>query len=148
LADTHVGGVSDRQVAKIFADGGSRGNPGPAGCGAVITVDGQLVGSVSHFLGTATNNVAEYTGLVLGLEKAHELGIRHVEVFMDSELVVRQMMGQYRVKNEGLIPLFTKARKLASTFASFEIGHVRREYNREADLLANQAMDKAKSGQL
>jgi ribonuclease HI len=132
-------------VAKIFADGGSRGNPGPAGAGAVITIDGETVGSISHFLGTATNNVAEYTGLVLALKKAKELGIQHVEVSMDSELVVKQMHGEYKVKNQGLIPLFLEARKLADTFASFKIVHVKREYNRDADRLANQAMDLAQS---
>lgn len=133
------------QVAQIFADGGSRGNPGPSGAGAVINVDGKCIASVSKYLGVATNNVAEYTGLILALEKACELAIEHVEVCMDSELIVRQMTGKYKVKNEKLIPLFLKARKLASTFASFKISHVRREYNREADQLANQAMDLAKS---
>jgi ribonuclease HI len=135
--------VRQKEIAKIFADGGSRGNPGPAGAGAVINVNDETVSSVSKFLGHATNNVAEYTALILGLEKATELGFEHVEVAMDSELVVKQMKGEYRVKNEKLLPLFTKARKLASTFASFKIAHIRREYNRAADQLANQAMDMA-----
>ncbi len=132
--------MSDSPVV-IFADGGSRGNPGPAGCGAVLIRDGETVSSVSHFIGVATNNVAEYTGLVLALERALALGYSAVDVKMDSELVVKQMKGQYRVKNEGLIPLFNKARALASRFQSFSIGHVRREHNKDADRLANQAMD-------
>lgn len=125
----------------IYADGGSRGNPGPAGSGAVIKRGETTICGLSHFLGTATNNVAEYTGLIIGLEKAHELGLPAVEVRMDSELVVRQMTGQYKVKNEGLIPLHRKASALASRFAWFSIVHVRREQNQEADRLANKAMD-------
>jgi len=136
--------MSDTPVT-IYADGGSRGNPGPAGCGAVLIKDGATVSSVSHFLGVATNNVAEYTGLVLGLERALALGYKVVDVKMDSELVVKQMNGQYRVKNEGLIPLFNQARSLASRFSSFSISHVRRELNKDADLLANRAMDTRES---
>jgi len=132
-------------VARLFADGGSRGNPGPSGAGAIIIVDEKIVGSVSQYLGIQTNNVAEYTGLILDLEKALELGLKDVEVCMDSELIVRQMNGQYKVKNEKLIPLFLKAGKLAELFASFKISHVSREYNRAADQLANKAMDLAKS---
>jgi ribonuclease HI len=101
----------------------------------------EVVASVSVFLGHATNNVAEYTGLVRGLEKAKALGIQQVEVLMDSELVVRQMTGQYKVKHPGLIPLFQKARQLASSFSEFKISHIRREYNKKADALANRAMD-------
>ena len=134
-----------KNTARIFADGGSRGNPGPAGAGAVINVEGKTVASVSKFVGNTTNNVAEYNGLILGLEKASELGFQHVEVAMDSELVVKQMKGEYKVKNERLLELFLKARQLASTFASFKIVHVKREYNRAADRLANQAMDLAES---
>lgn len=127
--------------AVVFADGGSRGNPGPAGAGAVIYKDGKKLFEVSKFIGIATNNVAEYTGLIIGLEKALELGIKDVEMRMDSELVVKQMNGQYRVKHPGLIPLSLKARALAGKFINFTIVHVRREENKEADSLANQAMD-------
>ena len=133
----------ENEVAVIFADGGSRGNPGPSGSGAVLQVDGKTVASLSKFIGTATNNVAEYTGLLLGLEKARAMGFKRVEVKMDSELVVKQMTGQYKVKNENLLPLFEKAARLADTFADFQIVHVRRELNKEADKLANQAMDEA-----
>lgn len=131
------------EIAKIFADGGSRGNPGPSGAGAIITVDGQTKATVSSFVGHTTNNVAEYMGLLLALEKAIEIGIKQVDVYMDSELIVKQMKGIYRVKNEKLLPLFVKARGLASKFSSFTISHVRREHNKIADQLANQAMDEA-----
>ena len=129
--------------AEIYADGGSRGNPGPSGAGAIITVDGETKATVSRYLGNTTNNVAEYTGLVLALEKAHDLHIQQVHVYMDSELVVKQMTGIYRVKDAKLQPLFVKARGLADNFASFNISHVRREKNSIADQLANQAMDNA-----
>jgi ribonuclease HI len=127
----------------IYADGGSRGNPGPAGAGAYLTVDGQIVAQLSKFIGVATNNVAEYTGLLIGLEKALEMGYRRVEVRMDSELIVKQMIGVYKVKNENLQTLFRKADTLATRFSEFKIVHVRRAYNKDADRLANQAMDLA-----
>lgn len=130
--------------ALIFTDGGSRGNPGPAGSGAVLISEGETICEISEYLGIATNNVAEYTALVLALEKALVLGFREVEVRTDSELMVKQMIGQYRVKNEGLIPLFKKARGLASRFASFQIAHVPRENNKDADRLANRAMDQGR----
>ncbi len=133
--------------AVIYADGGSRGNPGPAAAGAVITIDGEVKATISKFLGNTTNNVAEYTGLVLALEKALELGITQVHVYLDSELVVKQMKGLYRVKNEKLLPLFMKAKALSAKFSSFKIGHVRREHNKIADALANEAMDKAQAMQ-
>ena len=132
------------QKSIAYADGGSRGNPGPAGIGAWLTSDGTTLATVSHFIGVATNNVAEYTALVRILEAAVKLGIEHIEVRMDSELVVRQMLGQYRVKNQGLIPLFFQAKALTQRFKSFSIVHVPREMNKEADRLANQAMDAAR----
>lgn len=128
-------------AAIIYTDGGARGNPGPAGCGAVLKQDGRTLCEIGKYLGVTTNNVAEYSALLAALEKALELGLKEVEVRMDSELVVRQMNGQYRVKNEGLIPLFRKAQQLASRFGSFRIVHVRREMNAEADRLANKAID-------
>ncbi len=134
--------------AVIHADGGSRGNPGPAGAGAVITLNGEIQAEISKFLGHTTNNVAEYTSLVLALEKALHLHIKEVHVYMDSELIVKQMTGLYRVKNEKLLPLFVKARGLASKFSSFNISHVRREQNKIADRLANEAMDHGQGGLL
>ena len=134
--------MSDK-LAIIHVDGGSRGNPGPAGAGAIIQIDNETKATISQFLGSATNNVAEYTGLILALEKAAEMGIKQVDIYMDSELVVKQMKGQYRVKNEKLLPLFVKARTLTTKFSSFNINHVRREQNKIADRLANEAMDNA-----
>lgn len=134
-------------TALIYADGGSRGNPGPAGCGVVISnlETGEALADISEFLGNATNNVAEYTGLLLGLEKVLALGISQVEVRMDSELVVKQIKGEYRVKNENLKPLFIKCTDLRRRFTKFGIAHVRREQNKDADRLANLAMDRGKN---
>jgi ribonuclease HI len=133
------------KVAVIYADGGSRGNPGPSGSGAVIKAhdeNGEILANLSKYVGITTNNVAEYTGLLIGLTKAIEMGVAEVEVRMDSELIVKQMKGIYRVKNEKLIPLFQEAVKLSRQFKRFNIEHVRREYNKEADRLANEAMDR------
>lgn len=138
----HLPEFDTTKTVMAFADGGSRGNPGPAAYGAVLEQDASEV-TLSDYLGITTNNVAEYTGLVKVLEKAAELGIKDLEVRMDSELVVKQMLGQYRVRNPGLIPLYEKAKMLSSRFPNFRIVHVRREYNKKADQLANQAMDMA-----
>jgi probable phosphoglycerate mutase len=132
--------VSD---AVIYTDGGSRGNPGPAGAGAVILQAGKAVAEISEFLGVQTNNVAEYTALVLALKKALQLGISNVEVRMDSELIVKQMQGKYKVKHSGLKPLFIETVNLSKKFLSFRIAHVPREENSHADQLANAAMDAA-----
>ncbi|MBX9720278.1 MAG: ribonuclease HI family protein [Candidatus Obscuribacterales bacterium] len=126
-----------------FADGGSRGNPGPAAYGALLEQDGVKIIEISAFIGHATNNVAEWTGLLEILKKARELGVKDLEVRMDSELVVKQLRGQYKVKNENLIPIYEKAKILSDRFPIFSIVHVRREYNKEADRLANQALDQA-----
>jgi ribonuclease HI len=137
-----IGKMDDKELVIIYTDGGSRGNPGPAGAGAVLCRGGENISKISEYLGVQTNNFAEYTALVLALQKAKDMGVRNVEVRMDSELIVKQMTGAYRVKNSGLIPLFTKARRLADEFPNFHIVHVRREFNKEADSLANLAMDK------
>lgn len=127
----------------VYTDGAARGNPGPAGAGAHLEDDaGKHVASVAQFLGDATNNVAEYSALLLGLERAHVLGARDVEVRADSELMVKQMRGEYRVRNAGLKPLFERARTLAARFDSVKYVHVRRELNQAADRLANQAIDR------
>ncbi len=135
---------SNEKFAVVFADGGSRGNPGPAGAGAIIREgagDGTVVAELAEFLGHQTNNVAEYTGLIIGLKGALEHGFSAVEVRMDSELIVKQMKGLYRVKHPGLQPLHREAQQLASKFKKFQIVHVRRELNKDADRLANKAMD-------
>ncbi len=127
----------------VHVDGGSRGNPGPAGAGIVVSADdGTVLIERGIFIGHATNNVAEYRGLIGGLESAALLGAREVEIVSDSELMVRQMNGQYRVKNAGLKPLYDKACQLARRFARCQFRHVRREQNVLADKLANLAMDR------
>ncbi len=126
----------------LFSDGGSRGNPGPAGCGAVLLDPaGRQVGAWRQYLGLATNNHAEYQGLILGLTRAAELGVRELTVLMDSELLVRQLSGQYQVKSPQLKPLYEQARRLLAGFARVQVRHIPREQNRQADALANQAMD-------
>lgn len=126
----------------LYTDGASRGNPGPAGAGALLTDPaGNLLAEVSEPLGLATNNVAEYTALLRGLERALALGARRVRVFADSELMIRQLQGAYKVKNAGLLPLFQQARTLLRRFEEVSLTHVPREKNREADRLANQAID-------
>ena len=128
--------------ATLFADGGSRGNPGPAASGAVLfDENGAVLREIGTFLGVATNNVAEWTGLLTGLEAAIELGIDRLDVRLDSELVVKQISGVYRVKHEGLIPLHAKAKVLLRQFAHVDVQHVRRNANKAADALVNQVLD-------
>jgi ribonuclease HI len=126
----------------MFADGGSRGNPGPAASGAVLFDEsGAVLREIGTYLGVATNNVAEWTGLLTGLEAALELGIDDLSVRLDSELVVKQISGAYRVKHEGLIPLHAKAKLLLCKFARVDVQHVRRKENAAADALVNQVLD-------
>jgi ribonuclease HI len=133
--------------ATLFADGGSRGNPGPAASGAVLFDEsGNVLREVGTFLGVATNNVAEWTGLLTGLEAALELGVDDLTVRMDSELVVKQVSGVYRVKHEGLIPLYAKAKSLLRKFARVDIGHVPRKQNAAADAVVNQVLDAQREG--
>ena len=128
--------------ATMFADGGSRGNPGPAASGAVLFDEaGAVLREVGTFLGVATNNVAEWTGLLTGLEAALELGVDDLSVRLDSELVVKQISGAYRVKNEGLIPLHAKAKVLLRKFAHVDVKHVPRKQNAAADAVVNQVLD-------
>jgi len=122
-------------------DGGSRGNPGPAGYGVrVEQPDGTIV-ELKEFLGTCTNNVAEYSGLLAALHWAAEHGVSQLRIRSDSELLIKQMRGEYRVKNPGLQPLYEEARALARTIGRVTFEHVRREFNKDADRLANEAMD-------
>jgi ribonuclease HI len=127
-----------------YIDGGARGNPGPAGFGVrVETAEGSLVEEFHESIGTATNNVAEYRGLLAALEWAKRHGHRALHVRSDSLLLVQQMLGNYKVKNEGLQPLHAKARVLAFEIGRVTYEHVRRESNKHADRLANAAMDGA-----
>ena len=132
------------QKVVVEADGGARGNPGPAGYGAVVRgLDGTVLAERAEAIGLATNNVAEYRGLIAGLEAAAELGASEVEVRMDSKLVIEQMSGRWQVKHPGLRPLAARAAALAATFASVTYVWVPRDRNTHADTLANQAMDAA-----
>jgi len=127
--------------AILRSDGGARGNPGPAGAGFIIEADGAIICAAGRFLGEVTNNVAEYQALIWGLENVKALGYSEVAVFADSELLVKQITGHYKVKNAGLKPLFGRALGLLREFERFEILHVRREENMAADAMANAAMD-------
>lgn len=127
---------------RINIDGGSRGNPGPASYGVVIRDPrGQVVAKLKKYIGRTTNNVAEYYGLIAALDYAQQHAIRSLRIESDSELLVRQMRGQYKVKSPELRPLFERASKMARAFDAFKIDHVYREQNAEADALANEAMD-------
>lgn len=127
----------------LFSDGGARGNPGIAGAGAVLyNEEKQIIWKGSKFCGETTNNVAEYMGLIIGLEKALELEITDLTVFMDSNLIVEQMNGNWKVKNIGLKPLFEKAKALAEKIPEILFQHIPREKNKIADRLANEAMDR------
>jgi probable phosphoglycerate mutase len=131
-------------VITAYIDGGARGNPGPAGYGVRIeAADGSLVDELHAGLGIATNNVAEYNGLLAALRYAVEHGHRELRIKADSELLVKQMRGEYRVKHPGLQPLHQQARDLASRLGRVTFEHVRREQNKEADRLSNLGMDEA-----
>ena len=130
--------------ARLFTDGVARGNPGPAAYGFVLEAeDGTVLAAEGRAIGTATNNVAEYSGLVAGLQKALELHVPVVEVVSDSELMVKQMRGEYRVKNEALRGLFIEANALARRLEAVEYRHVKRAHNELADRLVNEALDAA-----
>ena len=130
-------------AATANIDGGSRGNPGPAGYGVRIERDGGEIVELKQSLASATNNVAEYRGLLAALTWAAQHGIATLHVRSDSELLVKQMRGEYRVKNPGLQPLYEEARSLARQIGRVTFEHVRREFNKDADRLANEAMDEA-----
>ena len=126
-------------------DGGARGNPGPAGYGVVIhDASGRKIAELSEYLGHQTNNYAEYQGLLAALGYAHANAIKALKIVSDSELMVRQMKGIYKVRNPGLRKLYDEAQQLARQLDHFEIRHALREHNRDADRLANQAMDRGK----
>jgi ribonuclease HI len=135
---------SDSQQIIAHIDGGSRGNPGPAAYAVVVSAgDGTRLASFSKYLGHATNNVAEYEGLLAALDYAQEHNYRRLKIITDSELLARQINGQYKVKSPNLKLLYDRARMLIAQFDAFHIEHVRREQNYEADRLANEAMDAA-----
>jgi len=130
--------------ARLFTDGGARGNPGPAAYGFVLEAeDGTVLAAEGAVIGIATNNVAEYNGLVAGLRRAIELHVPEVEVVSDSELMVKQMRGEYRVKNAALRGLFLEASELARRLDRVDYRHVKRAHNELADRLVNEALDAA-----
>jgi len=132
------------KIVVVHTDGGARGNPGPAGTGVVIKSEsGQVLYAVGEYIGETTNNVAEYRALIRALENAFQLGATEVKVNMDSELIVKQMLGQYKIKEPTLQQLASEVIKLRNKFDQISFTHVRREYNQEADLLVNQAIDAA-----
>jgi ribonuclease HI len=131
---------------RINIDGGSRGNPGPAAYGVIIRDgSGEVVAKLKKHIGRLTNNVAEYYGLIAALDYAESHHVKAIRVESDSELLVKQMRGQYKVKSEDLRPLFERALKMSKTFETFRIEHVYREQNREADALANEALDETEA---
>jgi ribonuclease HI len=127
---------------RLYTDGAARGNPGPAGAGAVIvSPDGHIVAKIGKFLGESTNNVAEYMGLILGLKRAKAMGIKELDVYSDSELIVKQLAGDYAVKADHLRPLFDEARSLLEGFSEIQVRHIPREENAQADAMSNRAID-------
>ena len=132
----------DQGFWRLYCDGASRGNPGPAGAGAALyDPQGKVQAQRGWFLGEATNNVAEYQALLLGLKLAEKLGVTRIQVFADSQLLVHQLNGHYRVKAAHLLPLWREAKQRLQNFEAWAISHTRRELNLQADALANQAID-------
>ncbi len=125
----------------IYTDGASRNNPGEAGAGIFILQGGKPVEKIARYLGTTTNNIAEYAAAIIGMEHALHRGATRVRLFADSELMVKQLNGIYKVKNEGLKPLYAKAKELIAKIGSVEVQYIPREMNKDADALANKAID-------
>ena len=135
-------GVAAGNRIRVYSDGAARGNPGLAGAGAVlIEPNGRVVERLGKFLGVQTNNYAEYMGLLLGLKRAKDLGVQEVEVFADSELMIRQLNGTYQVKSPSLRPLYEEVLELLNQFGRFKLVHVPREMNAMADEMSNRAID-------
>jgi len=129
------------ELVELYTDGASRGNPGPASVGASLVQDGAEIATVSEAIGMQTNNYAEYSALIAGLQKASELKLQELVVKADSELMIKQLRGEYKVKNANIKPLFMKVIELAKNFKTITYTHVRREQNKRADQLANLALD-------
>ena len=128
--------------AKLFTDGGSRGNPGPSATGFVILdLDGNVVKKAGEYIGESTNNQAEYTALKKGLAACKTYGVKSIDVYMDSELIINQLNGKYKIKNQGLKPLYENVKKIEKSFDNINYSHVPREQNSIADGLVNEAMD-------
>jgi ribonuclease HI len=130
-------------MVELFTDGGARGNPGPAAIGGLALESGKLLFDFSESIGETTNNQAEYQALIWGLHELKKLGVGDVTCFLDSELVVCQLQGRYKVKNAGLQPLYQEAASLISSFPKLDLQHIPRSRNHRADLLVNKALDQA-----
>jgi ribonuclease HI len=136
-----------KTVASLYTDGASRGNPGPAGAGVLLLDEkGRPILELNRFLGKATNNEAEYQALIAGLEAAEKLGVSRLQIFLDSELVVKQLQGEYRVRNPRLQPLFDEVASRLQRFSRYAIMYVPRDRNQAADRLANEAVDRGLRG--
>ncbi len=140
--------MSQHKKMIMYSDGGARGNPGPGGSGAVLWQDGKIVGRFGHFLGVTTNNQAEYDGLIMGLEQALAQNVTELEVRMDSLLIVNQCNRIFKVRDAKLQPLYVKAMGLAQRFQKIGFNHIPREQNKDADAMANLAMDRGMAGTL
>jgi ribonuclease HI len=126
----------------LYCDGGARGNPGPAAAAAILYDEHQkIIASNSRYLGAATNNIAEYQGVLIGLALARQGGVECIHLHLDSELVVRQIMGEYKVKHPGLRPLWEQVKRELLHFKQWQVGHIPRSENQEADRLVNKTMD-------
>ena len=135
-----------QNTVKIFTDGGSRGNPGPAGIGYVIqNSDGQDIETGCKYIGIKTNNEAEYMALILALTQAKKMQVETVNIFADSELMIKQLKKEYKVKQEHLKKLLEQAESIVKTFSGITYTHIKRELNKQADLLVNQALDNNKN---
>jgi len=136
-----------RNELELYVDGGARGNPGPAACAFVLKEpEGNILGTEGFFLGQTTNNVAEYSGLIQGLQAAKKLGVKELHIFSDSELMVKQIIGEYRVKNKDLQELHRQVQRLLLAFDRWQIKHIRRELNADADFLVNETLDTGGNG--
>jgi len=132
---------------QIYIDGAARGNPGPAGIGVVITDgEGKIIDTVSKYIGQSTNNVAEYTALIFGIEKVHNRKLKDIVINTDSQLLAKQLGGEYKVKSSVLKDLYDKANKLLMSFDEVRVNQIDREQNKQADKLANKAIDKSVKG--
>jgi ribonuclease HI len=142
----HIHGAK-KAVVSLYCDGASRGNPGPAGAAALLVDEnGEVIVELSRFLDIATNNQAEYQALISGLEVAEQIGVKRLQIYSDSELVVKQLLGEYRVRHPRLRPLFKEALSRLQHFDEYAIVHVARECNQHADRLAGEAIDRALRG--
>jgi len=137
--------MSLNSILEIHIDGAAKGNPGPAAVGAVISRGGEVIKNISAYIGEATNNLAEYTALIYGLEEALILKARNVKIFTDSQLVARQLSGEYKVKDSDIRILYNQAKHIISSFENFSVRHISREQNKGADKLANLAIKKARA---